>query len=374
MKHIKFLIPIFALLLFTQCNTPSNLYKKGRYSDAVTAAVKKLRSKPDNVKAQDALTVAYPMAQQNALRTVNLQRQSQNVQKHYTIEQQYLMLNRLSEEIYRCPKALQLVVPKDYNSELQQARNDAAEDFYSLGKNLLKSSDVHQARVARSYFLSANHFVAGYKDVIDMIAQAEFYSTLRVVVQKPLTNRSYQLSSDFFFDNLLVELRRTTKDKFVEFYSEEEAQKMKVATPHQIITLDFLDFTVGNAKETSKTVDCKKDSVRVELSDGKYGYMTAKATLTTHTLELYSGGILNLKITDFNTNKPLRETKFSGSFTWNSTWGTYRGDDRALTAAQKKICSQKQLPPPPPQDLFIEFTKPIYSKTVSYLNSYYFNY
>ncbi|MDR1544565.1 MAG: hypothetical protein LBS50_09230 [Prevotellaceae bacterium] len=378
MKLSKFFTIIFALLLFTQCNSPLNLYKKGNYQDAVIAAVKKLRAKPDNAKAQEALTAAYPMAQQNALRTVSNLKASQNPQKHYSIVQQYEALNRLASEIYRCPKALTLVQPTEFVAELQNARETAAEEFYSLGKATFIGSDVRQARVARSYFISADYFVKGYKDVEQMIADAEFYSTLRVLVKKPLTNRAYQLSADFFFDNLLTELRRVTKDKLVVFYSEEQAKTEKIYTPHQTVTLDFLDFTVGNAKETSNTIECKKDSVKVgevEIGGKKYpAYNTVKATLTTYTLELSSGGILKVKVMDFGTNRMLREQNFSGSYVWRSQWAISRGDDRALTAAQKRLCSRRQEIPPAPQDLFIEFTKPIYSKTVSYLNNYYLTY
>jgi hypothetical protein len=319
------------------------------------------------------------MAQQNALRTINTHKFSSNVQKYYVIVQQYENLNRLAAEIYRCPKALQLVRPKEYNNELQEIKDEAAETFYNLGKAALQNcGDVRVARSAMNYFISADNFVRGYKDVDAMIAEAEFYSTLRVVVQKPLTNRSYQLSADFFFDNLIVELRRTTQNKLVEIYSEEQAKAMKISTPHQVITLDFLDFTVGNARETSKTIDCKKDSVLVGYSkvNGKDypAYNTVTAKFTTNTLELSSGGVLNVRVADFYTNKILREQKFTGSYVWNSTWGSYKGDDRALTKAQKDICNRKQQIPPAPQELFVEFTKPIYSKTISYLNNYYLNY
>ena len=379
MKHLKIFFAIVALALLTQCVSSYSLYKRGDYYNAVIEAVKKLRSKPDNEKAQMALRLAYPLAKANAERTIYNQSRITNLQRHYTIVQQYQNLNQMATEIHRCPKAYYIIPnPQEYIGELQAAKEEAAEDFYQHGKNYLKNGDVQQSRTALSYFVQANSFVSCYRDVEEMIKLARFYSTLRVVVQKPLTNRAYQISADFFFDNLMNELRRTTQGKMVEFYSEQEAQNARINTPHQIITLDFLDFSVGNSKESSKTIDCKKDSVLVgysEVRGQKYpAYATVKATFTTHTVEILSGGILNVKVTDFNTKKITRQQQFSGNYRWATEWATFKGDDRALTSRQKELCDRRRETPPPPQTLFVEFTRPIFTKTVDYLNSYYRSY
>jgi hypothetical protein len=42
-------------------------------------------------------------------------------------------------------------------------------------------------------------------------------------------------------------------------------------------------------------------------------------------------------------------------------WGTLNGDERALTPEQIKLCSLRDVPPPP-QDLFVAFTQPIYGQ------------
>lgn len=379
MKIFKTFFAVSALILLTQCASPYSLYKKGDYYQAVIESVKKLRSKPDNEKAQTALKLSYPLAKQAAERTISNIARTTNAQKHYTIVQQYELLNRMATEIYRCPKAYQIIPkPREYIGELQAAKDNAAEDFYQLGKSYLKSGDVQQSRIAMSYFMQANDFVSCYRDVEEMITLARLYSTLRVVVQKPLTNRTYQISADFFFDNLMNELRRTARGKMVEFYTEQEAVNAKISTPHQIITLDFLDFSVGNTKESSKTVDCKKDSVLVgysEVRGQKYpAYATVTAKYTTYTVEILSGGVLSVKISDFNSKKMLSQQQFSGNYRWATEWATFKGDDRALTSRQKELCNRNREIPPPPQTLFVEFTKPIYTKTVSYLNNYYVRY
>lgn len=50
----------------------------------------------------------------------------------------------------------------------------------------------------------------------------------------------------------------------------------------------------------------------------------------------------------------------------------YKGDERALTDKQLKMTNNSDVVMPPAnQDLFIEFTKPIFDQTVSFVRNYY---
>lgn len=382
MKRTLTLILIFimATVMLTNCSSPQSLYKKGNYYQAVVAAVKKLRSKPDNVPAQEVLSQAYPLAQDIALRVIsNKKTETSNPNRHYNIVEQYEELNSLANAIYHCPAALQAVRPHEYISELQAARQAGAAEFYQLGMNALRTHDVQQARQALDYFKKTQDFVPDYKDVVQRNKEAVFYSTLRVVVQRPLTNRSYQLSADFFFDNLMAELKRRGSSRLVEFYSEQDAKLANITKPHQIITIDFLDFTVGNTRETNSQIDCTRDSVHVADAYDKEGnkipaYATVKAKLRIYRLELLSQGILNVQIRDASSKQQQTQQKFAGQFVWTSEWATFSGDDRALDSNQKRLILREREIPPPPQDLFVEFTKPIFNQTVNFLTNYYSKY
>jgi len=45
-----------------------------------------------------------------------------------------------------------------------------------------------------------------------------------------------------------------------------------------------------------------------------------------------------------------------------------------LTADQKRICNTREINPPPSQQLFVEFSKPIYDRLTSKIRDYYKNY
>ena len=280
---------------------------------------------------------------------------------------------------YTCPKAYELIPhPTEYVAELSNAKQMAAEQAYNMGVKALNYNTVEQARIGYQHFIKANSYVNGYKDVIDKIDEARYEATLRVIVQKPYTSNKYQYSADFFYVNLLAEMSKRTKNRFVRFYSEEEAADANMKNPHQYIVLNFEDFSVGNILETINTKDVSRDSVIVGTVkvDGKTynSYNTVKAKLTTKRQEISSGGVLSLRIIDAQTNRELQLKNFSGKYVWATESASFQGDDRALTAEQKKMCEKKAMLPPPQQDLFVEFTKPIYTQAVSFVQSAYSRY
>ena len=102
-------------------------------------------------------------------------------------------------------------------------------------------------------------------------------------------------------------------------------------------------------------------------------YSTVKATFRENTREVISKGLLSMRIMDAKSNTVVLHDKFPGEFLWINQWGSFNGDERALTKEQLHIAKQQPMQPPPPQTLFIEFCKPIYGQVTSKVNSYYHN-
>lgn len=102
-------------------------------------------------------------------------------------------------------------------------------------------------------------------------------------------------------------------------------------------------------------------------------YSTVKATFRENTREVISRGLLSMRIMDVKSNTVVLHEKFPGEFTWINQWGSFNGDERALTEEQLRIANHEPMQPPPPQNLFIEFCKPIYGQVTSKVRSYYHN-
>ncbi len=342
-------------------------------------SIDRLRTSPNNEKSQGVLLKAYPQALKMAEREIANAQSANQQDKFDMLVYQYERVNQLANEIYRCPKANELISnPTEFIVELADAKNDAAEQNYNLGLKAYDLDNMEQARVAYNYFVKANQYVNGYKDVLRKIAEARYEATLRVVVQKPLTSANYQYSADFFYTNLVSEMSQNVQNRFVRFYTEDEAYKENMRNPHQYIVLNFENFNVGNIKETMKSIDVKRDSVvvgQVQVEGKSYNaYSTVKAQLNTFRREISSRGILSLRIVEAMNSRVLQQRNFSGEYVWVTSWSTFKGDDRALNKEQKEMCTKQAQIAPQHQDLFIEFTKPIYTQAVSYVRSAYVRY
>jgi hypothetical protein len=367
-------------LFFIACTTGNRAYQKGDYYKACIEAIERLRTNPGSEKSQYVLTNSYPMAIKDAQREIANAKLANGTDQYDVLVYQYDRMNQLANAIYHCPKAYKLIPqPVEFIAEMSAAKQDAAGQAYDMGIKAVEANTIEQARMGFQYFTKANEYVYGYKDVIHKIEEARYYATLRVIVQRPYTSNKYQYTADFFYDNLLAEMVKTTKNRFVRFYSPEEASKENMRDPHQYIILNFEDFSVGNVRETTNTVDVSRDSVivgTVKVEGKTYNtYNTVKAKLTTIRQEISSGGVLSLRIIDAQNSRELQLRNFSGQYVWSTELATYQGDDRALSNEQKKKCNQKQpQTAPSQQDLFVEFTKPIYTQAVSFVRSAYTKY
>ena len=103
-------------------------------------------------------------------------------------------------------------------------------------------------------------------------------------------------------------------------------------------------------------------------------YGKVKATYNHYQKTTTSKGIVSFRIIDAKTKGILSAEKMPGQYVWISEWATFNGDERALTPLQLEIARQREHVPPPAQDLFIEFTKPIYSQITGKIQNFYKGY
>jgi len=161
---------------------------------------------------------------------------------------------------------------------------------------------------------------------------------------------------------------------FVMFFRPEEARRQRIQTDHVMI-LSFDDFIVGQTYVKERVEEVKKENVLIGYTDQRRPvYSTVKAQLSIFDKTISSGGQLDMTILDARTKRVLNQQKMPGTFVWQDSWASYRGDQRALSKEQLALCKKKEVMPPPPQTLFLEFTKPIYNQTVSRINSFYNRY
>jgi len=273
-----------SLLLLFGCSSGKKLLKSGDYYQSVLQSVERLRKNPDHRKSSETLNSAYPLALQFHENRANNMLASNNHGKWKGVLDAYTKINRMYEEINRSPGALRTIPnPKNYYAELEQARNNAAEESYNLGMQALGVNTKASAKEAYYYFKEANGFVRGYKDVVDKIDQAYWLAATKVVVEPiPVPARNVEISAEFFENKINENLRQNSGNEFVRFFTPNELASLGLKADH-ILKLSFDDFTVGQVFYKERQIPMTKDSVVLGTVKTKEAVTTGQNNVTTKT-------------------------------------------------------------------------------------------
>lgn len=380
MKHVYIYLLFSGILLLTGCSSGKKAYERGNYYEAVIRSVQRLRQKPDHSKSIEALKNAYPLALEDLESGANNAIASNEQFKYKNAIASYHQINQMYEQIKQCPGCLKVIrSPKNYYAEIGPLKEKAAEESYNAGITAMMKGTREAARQAYFNFSDAQTFVSDYKDVVEYLDKSKWEATLKVVVEQIPVPSRYNLSGAFFQNKVEEFLHSNYPDRgFIRFYTDKEAKVINLTKADQLLRIQFEDFMVGNTSLKEKEETVTRDSVKVGETklEGKVVpvYNTVKAKLTTYRKEVTSSGLLSMVIVDGKTNGILSTKKFNGQYSWVSTWGQFNGDERALTDQQLSLCKQKEMQPPQAQDLFLEFTKPIFDQLVPAIKGFYASY
>ncbi len=371
---ILFLISCFILSI--GCKSGKKAYQKGNYEDAVYEALDRLKKAPNNNRAREALQQAYPTLTRFYESNINQLSLSNDPMRWEDIYGMYETLQDIHQEVQRTPAAQSVVMAKNYSSELESTKQQIIKVRFDLGKAELAKGYRENAKLAYDHFFRVYELDPQRGDAEDLMYEAQKLATIYIEVMPiPSHLRTFELSSQFFENQIVEFVRNETPNPFVQFVTSKEVKQNRIKPNHRL-TLAFDDFVVGQGYEKETVLERSKDSVVVGTATVKdttvNTYATVKAKVHKFVRTIKSSGQLNLNIQDLSTKATLTQRKFPGTYSYTDQWGFFNGDKRALTKDDKELIKRnKRLPDPPPQDLFVEFTKPIFSQVTRYLKDYY---
>lgn len=379
MKKNYLLILLATIIMLPGCKSGLKQLEKGNYYNAVMTSISRLRKNPDSRKAKSTLHQGYPLAKSYHEDLANRAKKSQAQFKWETVFDQYRMLNVLYEEIQRCPACRPLAKnARSYQTEQDEASLKAAEVRYALGDQSMEIGTIQDAKQAFFHYRTADSYRPNFRDVRQKMNDARWAATTKVVVEPiPIHSASLQISNEFFQNQINQYISSTGVSDFVRFFTPVEAHTAGLNQPDQVIMMNFDDFVVGQHFVKERVEKVSRDSVIIGYADKAreqpiYGTVTAE--LRCFHKEVVSSGLLNFQIMDLRSNRLLVHEKFDGTHVWACDWASFNGDERALTNEQIALSKNRELMPPPPQTLFVEFTKPIYDQVVNRIRSFYQNY
>lgn len=380
---MKTLLPLLLALLTlgTACKSTYKAYQKGDYQKAVFNSLDRLKKSPNNRKSREALREAYPALLSYVQEKIDQDKLSNDPLKWEKVIGHYVLLNRVYDEIRTTPAARDIIrSPQNFNAELRTAKQNAAAARYAMGTQGLnrgRRGDREAAKEAYFHFAKADEILPNYRDARQLAQESREYATLFVEIEPiPMHSQTFGLTNAFFESQLNEAFVVTSLSPFVSFYPGASARGPQ-GGPDHILRMRFDDFVVGQAYVKEKEVQRVQENVvleerKVSEDSVELIYGTVKATVHQFTQEIVSSGLLDVQIIDARTGAIIAQRKFPGTYVWSDYWGYFNGDERALTDEDRSYTRKRgQATPPPPQALFVEFTKPIYDQVVSFVREYY---
>ncbi len=366
---------LFLFVLMAACSTGQRSLEKGDYDKAVYKAVNRLQKSTSNSKALNTLRKAYDLATEDHQTKIREAKLSSNILRWEQVIQEYEALNNLADAIRKCPSYLEEIPnPPKFISELAEAKLNAADVRYARGLKLMAEKNRQSAKQAYEDFERAEQLSPGYKDAKQKIDDAYWAAVLKVVVEPVEVHRGvYELSNEYFQNKIFEYLENYEARSFIKFYTPKQAKREDLV-PDQVLSLSFDDFVVGQTYVKERVEEVKRDSVKVGTSRGSDVFGTVKAKVSVFEKTITSTGLLDFRVLDWRTKNVITQEKMPGTFVWQDQWGTYQGDERALSDNYLKITKKREGLAPAPQALFLEFTKPIYSQLTGKIRNFYSHY
>jgi hypothetical protein len=326
------LLAFILLFLVDACSSGKAAMKQGDYYEAVLESVNRLRAKPDHKKASVVLTQSYQLAVDFIQATIQNGINSDDPRKWRNAVVGYQKINNLNDQIKTSLGAMKIITnPITKFKELAEARTNAAEESYQSGIQLMMKSNRDDAKQAYFSFKESNEYVVGYREVIEMMTQAEFNATLRVAYEEINASRVNYGS--------LQPIINSMQRKFLTFKPMAERDTVP---PHQYLRIVFNSYRIDNQPQFSSRNENVQRDIKVgekKLADGKVQDVmeTVKATLTIYTKIKRASSNATVTITDAKNNAILQNNTLEGNAQWQHSWATFKGDVRALNADQTNL-------------------------------------
>ena len=372
----QFIATVFIAIFFlTACTSSKQQFEKGNYEKAVALSIKKLRKKPDNSKQKNILKAAYAYAVQVSEEKIKQHQQSTDRFKWDRVIEQYRKMQQLYTDLLQCPACLAIVEPVDLQNELNQALVKGAQVYVEEGQKALATKKKEGGRLAYRHFAQAKTYQNNYGNIDRMLNDARIQGTEIIGISRiPVSSKGLELNTAFFLQQLTQALNDLNYFFAVFAPVAQLAEQQQV--PDQVVDLSFDDYYIGQTYVKEVRESLVRDSVKVgEVTDSlgtKYSvYGEVKADLQRFEKTIESGGLLNIAIVEPNSKNVLFQQKIPSTSVWENDWATYQGDKRALNKKELALTREKELLPPPPQELFYSFTRPLFDQTANLLRRRY---
>lgn len=242
-------IIIYTLVLFLFSGCAQRQLNKGRYDDALRISVRKLKKKPASAKNLRILKQAYGKANQRDNERIGFLKKEGTPDIWDEVFDTYMSMKRrqtLVKSLSPVPSGITLV---DYDNEIIQAKQKAAEYFYAHGSSLLEKGDRQSARSAYSDFQQVKKYYKDFKDVNDKMNKAEALGTNHVIFK--MENKANVILPKRFAEELFKISLNDLNRQWLRYHTQEQKDVFYDYTV--LVNIKMIDVSPEQVKEVHYT-------------------------------------------------------------------------------------------------------------------------
>lgn len=361
----------FTALILSSCAGSKNYLERTDEDKALSDAIKKLSKTPTDENALQAVPVLYTNIQKNHLAKIKDLKTAKELTRWDKIINELEDLQNAYDAIMNNAAAFKLVNAQSYSTELYDAKQSAAAEYYESGQTMLDKTGRDNAKKAYSYFKKADKFVPGYKDAIAK-SDVAYESAIVDVVINPLQdnsfyfnsswgNNGYNFSNEYFQQNLVRDLNGINKSRYpARFFTDWQARRDNIQPDWTVdIKLRNIDIPYPSNYNYNRNA-----SAQVQIGTDTSGnpvYKTVYATVNIVRSSFTARANMDVNITDVVTGKNISYRNVSDEYRWQQERATYSGDSRALSAGDwEMINNGAGYNTPRKEDVLGELYKKIY--------------
>lgn len=385
-------------------------FEQKQFDQAFYKCERSLSIEPDYEDSQGLINKAYDSALAQHHKSISELKNSDSLLKYDLLVNHYKALNKLNNSAQSLSELMREksnFKPQfsyaQYDKELEDATQNAAEAHYQEGLRLSELSQVEDQKEAAKEFKKALEFKPNFKDAQELYQQARKLGTTRIVVipfENKSRNRRYGAIEEVITDDLISNLLNSkssmefteiiSRDELTQIMNEQKLQLSGLVDDESIIEhgkiLGVNEILVGSITQInyspiqvqtksfveSKNVKVgeveKKDDLGRSIKTSIMEDVEAKVTQKTHKSQALVSA--SFKLIDVSTSK----IKFSQSFkevqVFQYSSASFKGDSKALSKSSKRLVSAQAPITPTPVELVNKACKKLSNQITSALIGY----
>ncbi len=364
-----FYILLFMAVFSVSCNSVKRTQKfvsQGNYDEAIELATKKLQKDKD-AKEYDAhikiLEDAFLKAKEDDTRRISFLKKENNPNNAKEIYFTYLALQARQDLIRPLLPLYSLEMGRkanfvfsDYSNDLMAAKDAYTALLYREALAYMQRNTKHDYRNAYNVLSQLNEVQPNYRDVNRLLEDAHFMGTDFVFVR--LNNHTGQFIP-FRLEQDLMNLSTYGLD---DFWTEYHSQQENGINYDVGIDLNFQTIQISPERITDRQYtrnqrvkdgydyrrdrrgNIVRDSLGNPIKIEKFIDVSAVVTITTQQKSVFMGGAVIYK--DLNTRRQIQSFPLSSEFIFENAFAKFRGDERALTAEDRRLLGGYFIPFP----------------------------